>query len=324
MSSSTLGRLDIQASHRPQRSDRFRAHALRTLGVRLGLCLILVVAWLVDADPVGAVNGNQGVSSFFDADGPITELPIGADLTVHLAGVTPGADYRVRLLDESNAVVDEQILEADGLGLAIAHAPLWERSGVVGCDPGVFTDPSSYLFSDFDQAEAILDGRTFDVEIVELATAEVVDRKELPMTRETASPRYFFADAAGCPRSRFTDLDTIYIAGRNMPRDGAKLTFFLIGSQHPPTAGESLTDVRGGGQSILVGTGTRFFLRTVWSRPVPGYYGGVMRDGLDPNPEYSSGDRWIGASSDFRISPHGITVTSWDCPGCPPDDQTAH
>ena len=71
----------------------------------LGLCLALVVACLVDAERVGAANGNQGVSSFFDADGPITELSIGADLSVHLADVTPGADYRVRLLDESNAIV---------------------------------------------------------------------------------------------------------------------------------------------------------------------------------------------------------------------------
>lgn len=229
------------------------------------------------------------------------------------------------LLDEASTVIASRDLATDREGNVATHEPLWPRTGVVGCDDDVVVDPTSYTFSTFDDAEAHLDGRRFRVEVRDLETEDVIAQHPLPVTRETSTPIFYFADGRGCPRSSIQDNESLYLAAHGLSGDGLDVIFFLVEGGFPPSPGEFLSDVRESGQGIEIDFGQQKFLELVWASPVVGEYGGVARFGNEWTPRFMAGDTWIGgsgsASGEFlgRISPHGITVTPWDCPGCPID-----
>lgn len=309
------------------RTGSSRTGSSRASVVRASI-LALVLASVLTGAPSRAA-GTATLVQVGDGERPVAEHVAGDDLHVALDGAAPGTTYRLTLVDETETVIAEEIATADETGRAASL--LWFRSGVVGCDPTSQPDPALYRFRDFDQAEAVLAGeRRFEVRVVEAATGAIVEERSLPVKVDTSKPRFFFADGSGCPRSTFVEGEALYLGARGLAGDGQDAVVFLVDGSFVPALGESLRDVRpeysAAAQTISIDPGQTSFTELLWVAPEPGDYGAVVRldDILDPR--FRDGDDWIGGShpESGERSPHGITISPWDCPGCndPVDDTT--
>ncbi|MEO1083829.1 MAG: hypothetical protein AAFY88_06270, partial [Acidobacteriota bacterium] len=263
-----------------------------------------------------------------DGSRTIQQLEIGNDLYVTLEGVQPNRDYRLMLVDEAHAKVVEEVRQSDAAGrVSPGEIPLWQRTGIVGCDLESPADPSSFLYRDLGQADAMLGGRGWTIEARELGTDQLVTSFPLTLTTHRTRAIFFFTDATGCPRNQITDRDSLFLYAEGVRPDVRDAQVVLIGGGFPPSVGDPLTDARSTGpQGIDLEPGQGTFFELLWSKPAVGRYGGVVRWNRDTDLFFRGDDRWVGrynsatdADADNSslvssqgVSPHGITVVPWD------------
>ncbi|MEM1182284.1 MAG: hypothetical protein AAGM22_28300 [Acidobacteriota bacterium] len=292
-----------------------------------GLSVLLIAQALVVATTLGAQE-----IELSDGSRTVDRHEIGNDLYVTISGVRPSTDYRLMLLDETQSKVAEVIRRSDPSGhVAAGTRPLWERTGILGCDLEAPINPGGYAYQDLDEADALLHGRTFTVEAQEVGSVQPVVIEQLPLTTQRTRPVFFFTDAAGCPRDEILEGESLYLYARGLDGRGQKIVLVLVEGGVAPEVGDPLQDVRSpdlGPQGIDVGYGQESFFELVWPQAQVGIYGAVARLSRDFTLMFRAEDRWVGrygtgipgfpglVGGDSDISPHGITVVPWDCPGC--------
>ncbi|MEM6793122.1 MAG: hypothetical protein AAF725_04035 [Acidobacteriota bacterium] len=296
-----------------------RAHA------RLAGCALAAAALL--AAP-SALKAQEPTLRASDRAGEIEQIEIGNDLFISLEGGRPHADYRLDLLDETGAVIATAKREADPWGRIDGgdglKAPLWERTGVIGCDITAPYDPERYLYRDLDEADALLGGRQFEIEARELPAGQPVASLQLPLTAERSKPVFFFTDATGCPRQEFHPGEGVYMVAQSLRGQTPGAWLVLAAGDSSPEVDDPLVDARGPGagpQGIDLEPNQEYFIELVWASAEIGTYGAVVRLVRDEALIFREGDRWIGYEREAPgISPsggvggsvHGITVVPWD------------
>jgi hypothetical protein len=213
----------------------------------------------------------------------------------------------------------EAIADIEG----VVAVPLWENTGVVGCDEGVVVDPGAYAFEDFDTATDLLVGRTFQVEGVDgegnVMTAALV-------TFADYTDEFFqFSDESGCFRTTFAPTETVYLSLENPVMTVGLIRLFLIPPfEGEPEVGTVLEEVRSayqeGPQKLarsslnpigVVGT-AGCLCEVTGEEEVENEYMGVARPVL-PSDAYSwqTGDRVVrGRLTTMGVI--GIVVEPWD------------
>ncbi|MEO1365973.1 MAG: hypothetical protein AAFX50_02265, partial [Acidobacteriota bacterium] len=293
---------------------RSNSPSLRTTGrpgfsVRLAdagrdLRTLAVAVALASAPATAAAQTPEIVPS--DGARTVQQLEVGNDLYIALEGMQPHRDYRVLLLDEGLTTVAEETLRSDGDGRARpGDIPLWQRSGIVGCDLSSPADPASFRYRDLGQADAVLGGRTWTLEAHELGTQQTVTSLPISLTSARTRAVYFFTDAAGCPRNEIYDVEALYLYAEGIRPEARDAQVVLVGGGGRPGVGDPLVDARGAGvgpQGIDLEPGDGTFFELVWARPEVGNYGGVIRLGRDTDLFFLADDRWVGRIDADRAS----------------------
>lgn len=219
---------------------------------------------------------------FSNSGAAIAILEIGTDLDIGLTAGSPNATYRVSLEDESGVEIIVQTIQTDAQGAASAPV-FWQRTGIVGCDPWQAPVPLDYLYANLLQAEALLDGRNF--EVVVSASGQALVRRLLPLAKGIPQPFAYLSDAVACERNVYFEYESLSTSFAHVPL-GTDLPIwvFVVDHQASWTAGDPLVDVSSDGPNfgIVFGGGptTIFDIGTV---PGPGYYDVIVRYGYSQN-----------------------------------------
>lgn len=285
----------------------------RGRGILLGLGLLLAPASLSAAPRVELSDGAVAKS----------QLTVGDDLYVSLAGVDPSAVYGLRLLGSDGEAVAALSARTDAFG-NLAPQLLWARSGVVGCDCGApEANPSQHVFANYAEAEEELSGKGFEVQVMAASGVEVA-RLALPVVAAAKEIAYF-ADADGCPRSFAKASEALYLAILHPERAKPDRRFFMALSK-PWPLGEPIADVRGALQAIAVpatGGDLEIVPLAGWPLAAPTAassriisYDGVWRQGLISHPWIHAGDQVMAAPNKTPTGPEGnggIVITMDGC-----------
>ncbi len=240
-------------------------------------CLVVLVGSFLLAAP-----GVFAVDLLLIHDGEEEgKMTIGSDLDVNLSGGPQGI-YTVRLVDEADEIVASTVLHlSQGQGSSVTRR-LWTRTGVVGCDPGAVHDPDEYQFESFEEAETLLDERTFRVEVYQgilfPAAQSPVIEEEIAFEAPQLSVRAFPSDMTGCFRTTFDEGENLYLSIQHSKSNQQLFRNFLVHAQYLWTAGDSLSDVRANGSGVITVPSGNPSVHLLWS-PAPG-------TGGDPPPEY--------------------------------------
>ncbi|MEM9596664.1 MAG: hypothetical protein AAGD06_20515 [Acidobacteriota bacterium] len=334
--------LSFDSLHVCRRSDRstargaLRRHGMARFGVFF-LCGLLAAVFAAPAlagggfgDPEGGEGpkpgdgGGGGVDfvaalTISNGEKDISTLTIGDSVIVSLEGAPAFEPLTTHLLDEFGTTVASVPMTTDSFGDAAADL-LWSRSGVVGCDPGANVDISQYRFARYEDAESILDGRTFSV-VTTKGDGTVVSTESLPMHTDSTVPRYFFSDGTACPRSQLYSNDILYFHGRNVGGEPRDLRLFITklaenGYYDGVPIAEEREQYAPNPQVITLEPGQFSFDVIVWVEPPEGEYDAILRVDPSDEPIFRSGDVWL--TNRFVRGPetNGIVVTNWDCDDC--------
>lgn len=217
---------------------------------------------------------------FLMLDGDLTagELEVGGHLDAAVVDGVPLAHYSVLLLDESDQVVASALdLQADNAGW-IDYTRLWTRTGVVGCDPGVVHDPLNYQFKSFKEADSLLGGRTFTVQLIEgVDRSRVLDAEPLDLRAITDFIEGYPSDGAGCLRTRMFMAEPLHLSIAHQGGGFLPLQIYLVDATALPGPGETIVDVRGVPQAINVPAGADPWVELMWLAPVAGDYRVIVR-----------------------------------------------
>lgn len=233
-----------------------------------------------------AAAGEETPELYLEGDFTAHGLRIGSDLEVAVLAGDPESSYTVLLVDEGDETVASLVdLDTNELGSTDRHR-LWTRTGIEGCDADAVHDPASYRFEQLADAEAILDGRTFRVVLVEgegtpidLALAE----QDLPMVSIAPALRAFPSGGAGCLRTRL-DNEPMRMTIQHQAVASRTFHVFVVPRQPNWLAGDPLADVRPNGpQTIEVPAGVNPSVELLWASPVDdGEYQIILRQDLLP------------------------------------------
>jgi hypothetical protein len=190
----------------------------------------------------------------FDAVGGIAKLRLGDDLRVAIGGAAPATVYELRLVDGADQLIASRTLTTDTQG-AVAPTLLWQRTGVVGCDPGVTPNPNVWQFERFEDAEA-RHGETLQLLLRKAAGGGTAARLPLPVYADPATPRFYLSDAAACPRFEHEEGAARWVSGVHLePVAGKERRLWILDPSLGATA--PLRDLRSGyaaGQTFVVPT----------------------------------------------------------------------
>ena len=208
------------------------------------------------ADPATILisNGEQAINT----------LTIGDDLYVGLDNVTPNQFYDIYLRDEGNVTVAVTTVRADPTGFA-DPVLLWLRSGVRGCGPDAITD-FIHRFPRFEDAETVMDGRSFSIEAVDSDLGIPQASTLLPMV-DANKMRLYFANCNQCPIYERIENQALYVGAANLEPEVEELRVFVVDGSNWST---TLTDVRpayGPSQVIPVGNSGAPLHALVWLDP---------------------------------------------------------
>ena len=283
----------------------FRDRSLNTAETRA--LWIAGLVWAAIAVPfAGTAEGLEIVIQH--PGGPEADMPIGGDLEVGFTQATPLAKYTVLLLDEDDFTVASRVIRAGSGGQASPQV-LWHRSGIVGCDPGAFADPDLYRFTGYDEAESVLDGRSFRIEIYEGTDPDswnLETDESVGFVMENPEVRAFAADGSGCLRTIYYNGEDVYLSIQHNLQVARPFRIFTVAPQKEWEEGDPLVDLRPGGSNALWVTPGAPTVGLLWVNPdVPtpgGEFEIIVRWGMDPTPTFDpSGD----FSADRPSSPGG-------------------
>lgn len=185
---------------------------------------------------------------------PLGHLPIGETLFVGAAGLEADRSYQVWLFDESGFGVSYFQLTADAGG-SIEPSALWYHSGVHGCSVRPLQAEAAaahpYAFERFEQAESVLNGRTFRVAVLDPESGEELASQPLPLRVDPGRIRAFFSDATGCLMNSFSaggaePAQDVYVTVQNLPPSPTSSTVqvFVVPNRYGWEPGEELADPR--------------------------------------------------------------------------------
>lgn len=218
---------------------------------------------------------------FYSAGSQVTELEIGQDLQVALTGGSPNTLYTVQLLDEWNTVIAQTELTTFANG-ASKRSLLWEETGIVGCDPWAVPAPLDYLFANLLQAEALLDGRVFDVAVSLGGVA--ITNEPLPLVADTSEPVAYLSDAVSCERHIYFEWETFHMSFVHPEVFDVPVYVFVVPSQSGWQDGDPLGDVSSNGPDFtLVPGGVQPWIIDLGTIPGPDYYDIIVRWGNSQN-----------------------------------------
>lgn len=190
-----------------------RQLSLSRSGIFHALCL-LVLALL--ATPLAALD-----IVVEDADGPTLDLAIGDDLWIHITGAPANTWLDIKMFDEGNTLVESQLALTDAQGTFDAKAvapgvtprPFMPNTNIVGCrsQPWPAADPTVYEFLDHDEADILLDGRTFDIDVEHDGILQ--GSTTVTFAIDPTIGRLFPADTTGCMNYRPSVGTPIYLEG---------------------------------------------------------------------------------------------------------------
>ncbi len=248
----------------------------------LGLSMLGWLLWLLSsASSVVAQDLNITWTGPHGGPAP-SALEVGDHLWVGATGVQPQTAYRLQLVDEGFGPVTEKQVVSDETG-RIDALPIWAYTGVVGCnDEGEPAATGAYEYVTFDDAEADLSGRVFELLLIGQDSDEILAHHAFELIARQ-SPLFFFADVNRCLREAMLDADDLYLAGRSLPEDGADWIFFLVDAQDPLNPGDPIHEIRRQYQSspqvIPSEAGITLLLELAWLglESEPGRYSGVVR-----------------------------------------------
>ena len=241
-------------------------------------------------------------------------LEVGGHLDAAFSGVTPFDFYTIQLLDESEQVIAELANQQAGIGGSITARRLWTRTGVVGCDVGAVHDPSNYQYISFNEADSILDGRTFEVRLVEAADpTRLLSRKEVELRAVVEFVEGYPSDGAGCLRTEMHVSEPLHLSIAHQGAGLLPLQIHLVDATNSPGPGDTIIDVRGIVQVIGVPAGADPWVELLWLVPVAGEYEVIVR----PNGSTGPFDPAVDLKIETGVQLVGATANQ--CPGiCPP------
>lgn len=225
----------------------------RRRGMRWVLALGLLCLWLVwpsgvKADTVVTLGETDGVT-----------MPVGDALFVQWPGAPLNTPFRLQLVDEASGIVIERQAVADIDGIAdiegvadidgvadiegvVGGVPFW-NSGIVGCGADANVDVEMYQFARFEDAEAVLLERTFELRALKMNSDGVLATAKVTFG-EIAS-FFFVSDASGCPRSVFDADETMFLSAFNMNSESNSVQVFIVADlQVVPPVGMQIEEVR--------------------------------------------------------------------------------
>ena len=245
----------------------------------------------------------------------VATLDVGASLEVGARGLEPGRfyDFDLRLDDQ---VVSFSRLSANARG-EIAPFHLWYHSGVVGCSLRVARGEPlpRFMFRDFDEAQAFLDGRDLTLAVRQtkgqaVSTGEVAQGADFRLTipmRARRSAMVFPSTADGCLlNSKEASKDDMHVSGRHF-NPGEWVELSVAPNQRLWRIGDLVNDVTGVSGAaapvrVQADDNGRFTVR-VWDAALQrrGAYDIVARRNLDnrrPAPRHIDTDDIVSYGSD--------------------------
>ncbi len=285
----------------------------------LGATLLLCGFGFLSSTP--AVAGDPTPEILLYGDLTTDGLRIGSDLYFAVVNGEPSRLYTVVLVDEAYGEVASLVDVKTNVNGSTGRHRLWTRTGVEGCDAGAVHDPARYRFEKFGEAETILDGRTFQVVLLDDATSafsDAITEVDLPMTVVTSPISAYPSDGAGCLRTQL-EQEPLHLTIQHEALSPRVFQVFVVAEQATWLPGDPLSDVRPGGpQMIAVPAGAQPVVALLWASPVTdGDYQIVLRDGgsvtLPP---------FLDATADFvaetGVSHSGTTYRECGNTVCPP------
>lgn len=269
------------------------------------------------ASALPSVAHGSPTLTFSNQEGPIETVEIGDDFFVSAGGLTAGQTVSFILYDDFGNRITLQSATADSQG-QIEPVSMWPWTGVVGCDVGSNPNPNAYRFIDFDQAESILQNRVFSVALLG-ENETILASKALPLV-VTRDPRYFYSDAAGCPRLIFDRNlgESIYLTVQNVDLTQQNMAIFLVSALEPFGPNMEILEVRlphQGDPQIASPSSGSDWTELLWSYrdAIPGPYLAILHFFKG----FPSGYQQPG---NIVIAPDrghpGTTVVPWDCRSC--------
>lgn len=288
-------------------TSRRQARRLIAAGLMLATILLTASAGLAD-EPRAELRGD------FTEDG---ELIIGSDLLVGLAGASSGMVYNVQLFDEAEDLVAEALgLEAGRNGYTRVEL-LWTRTGVRGCnDPCTQHDLTTYVFENYADAEATLDGRKFLLKAFEgdPANEDVVAEVGLPLVAQPPPVRVYPSNSSACLRTGFGLGEPIFATVTHQEPMPQLATLFMVAAQVSWNTGDALNDVRPTGpQTYWVPVSAIPVAEAIWLTPQSGDYQIILRWGGGTVPLFDALTDLVSAP---MTTPVGGTYP--ECLVCPP------
>ena len=255
-------------------------------------CFALVLALVFLGGPSALMAGDLTIA-LSHAGEQLGELPIGVDLNVSLYGGQMGETYTVRLIDESDQSVASTTLEITYPSGSSPRANLWTSTGVVGCGRCSFPDPTEYRFVSFNEAEAVLNGRTFTIEAISHSSDTVEATTTVDFVADESKIEAFPSDDTGCYRTELIKED-LYVSIRHTLGEVQIFRVFVVPAQPYWSSGDALLDVRpNGSQTVTVPSGPNPVVEPMWLNPWAGeqehpfdYYQLIIRPSADANPAF--------------------------------------
>lgn len=268
-----------------------------------------------------AVAGDPTPEVYLLGDFTTGGLRIGSNLKVAVTNGEPSRHYTVMLVDEGYGAVASLVDLKTNLNGSTGRHRLWTRTGVEGCDAGAVYDPASYHFESFSEAEAILDGRTLRVVLLDSETspfATALAEEDLPLAVVASPISAYPSDGAGCLRTQL-DQEPLHLAIQHEAASARTFQVFVVAEQTIWLPGDPLNDVRPGGpQMITVPAGAHLLVALLWASPVTdGNYQIILRDGASVTlPPF------LDATADIvvetSVSHSGTTYRECANTSCPP------
>ena len=249
--------MSASSSHHGRIQNSYNQDRFNRLAVQ---CFFWVVCALIGFQTTAMASSITILTT--NSEGPISTLTIGDDLYVGLANATPGVYYDAYLKNEIGETVAATTMRADDLGQA-GPLMLWERSGVQGCGINAFTD-FIHSFDRFEDAETVLDGRTFNIEVNESGSLVTEASTLLPMV-DADKMRFYFANCNQCPIFEHIAIHELYVGAANFDPNIQELRIFVVDHS---LGSNTLTDVRPAyGPSQVISNPTDPLDTVVWPDP---------------------------------------------------------
>lgn len=175
------------------------------------LLFLLLACPVVAAPGVIAPQASPPTLVLEDSRGPMegTTLIIGRDLKVGLSHAVPGRRYQFIVYDEGGDGIAYAMASADKAG-TIDPIEVWNRTGVDGCNKPV-KHPSDIHFNNVAQAGAALNGRTFQLAVVDPQTHRTIRSTPIRL-EETSDAVYYWSDAKGKAKCFFYAGEPVYLS----------------------------------------------------------------------------------------------------------------